>query len=259
MLIAGAVLVVLGAVGIVLAHRSRSRLHAMIAADTLPVRELEEHRRTLADLGSAGSFRKVCEVVGQAAPHPDGPLRSDLTGTECVWHRHTTTRRYRVTERDSDGDWRTTERTQTVVDQTSAQGYAIVDGTGIIGVDPNGTTPDAPERVAQRFEPVGAQHTGLLAAVAGGFGGHQEETIGFTHEEWVIRPGQQLYVLGEVHDRIGPLVIGRPDASSDPFIISTRSEAELRAGAQRTQRWWAWGGGALGAVGVVLLVLGIVL
>ncbi|PVZ10030.1 E3 ubiquitin ligase [Actinomycetospora cinnamomea] len=255
MWIVGLVLLALGVAGFFAAHGARARRHAMIAAETLPIAELEEHRSTLADLGGNGGFRKVCEVVGTAHPHPDGPLRAPQSGVECVWYRQTVAHKYTEHYRDSHGHWRRRERTDTVLDQTSHQGYALVDATGIIGVDPNGTAPDGPEKVHENFVPGGPERASGFAAVVQGFMGHGSDTLGMVYTEWVIRPGRPLYILGEVHDRIGPLVIGKPESSSDPFIVSTRSEDELRADAVGSQRWFAWGGAALAVVGLVLTVV----
>jgi hypothetical protein len=257
MWIVGLVLIALGVAGFLAAQGSRKRRHAMIAAETLPVAELEEHRRTLADLGSAGAFRKVCEVVGAAHPHPEGPLRAPQTGTECVWYRQTVVHEFSEWHRESDGDWERRERSETVLDDTSRQGYALVDASGTIGVDPNGVAPDRPEKIHERFEP-GPPGPGGFGGAVRSFFGHDGESLGMRYTEWVIRPGQQLYILGEVHDRIGPLVIGKPTSSSDPFIISTRTEQELRDAAVGRQRWFAWGGAALAVIGVVLTVVGLV-
>jgi hypothetical protein len=258
MWIVGLVLIVLGVAGFLAAHHVRARRHAMIAAETLPIAELEEHRRTLTDLGSAGGFRKVCEVVGTAHPHPEGPLRAPQSGVECVWYRQTVAHKYSEHYRDSDGRWRRRERTDTVLDQTSHQGYALVDPTGIIGVDPNGNAPDRPEKIHEQFVPGGPDGPSGFGGVLQGFLGRGSDTLGMIYTEWVIRPGQPLYVLGEVHDRIGPLVVGKPESSSDHFIISTRSEEQLRDDAVGSQRWFAWGGAALAVVGLVLTVVGLV-
>ncbi|MHC1561959.1 E3 ubiquitin ligase family protein [Actinomycetospora sp. C-140] len=258
MWIVGLVLVALGVAGFLGAQRVRARRHAMIAAETLPIAELEEHRRTLADLGTVGGFRKICEVVGAAHPHPDGPLRAPQSGTECVWYRQTVVHRYSESYRDSDGDWQRRERSETVLDETSRQGYALVDSSGIIGVDPNGTAPDRPEKLHERFVPGAPGPGGFANALQGFMGQGSSDSLGMTYTEWVIRPGQPLYVLGEVHDRIGPLVIGKPESSSDHFIVSTRSEEELRHDAVGHQRWFAWGGAALAVVGLVLTVVGLV-
>src|SRR5689334_17485254 len=133
MWILGLVLVVAGAVGLYLAVRAQRRVRAMTAAETLSVPELEQLRGISDELGAAGGFRKVCEVVGAAAPGPQGLLRSEMTGTECVWHAQRVQRRYRQAETDSDGDTRTVTRTETVAQNASSPTFTIVrDGHSIV-------------------------------------------------------------------------------------------------------------------------------
>jgi hypothetical protein len=61
----------------------------------------------------------------------------------------------------------------------------------------------------------------------------ENSTIGFEYKESLIRPGRRLYILGEVHDTIGPLVIGKPEQQGH-FIIAGRTEDELRPLAPRS-------------------------
>jgi E3 Ubiquitin ligase len=89
--------------------------------------------------------------------------------------------------------------------------------------------------------------------------GDRDETIGFQYTEWALRPGTPLYVLGEVHDRAGALVIGPPSDRKQHFVVSTRSEEQLTASARSRQRWLSRIGAGAGVVGLVLVVLGIAL
>lgn len=258
MVVIGVILVIAGAVGVLLATRARKRVHAMIAAETLPSGELEMLRRASDEVGGGGHFRKVCEVIGTVEPAPDGPLTSELTSTQCVWHSHRIQRRYRHVSHDSHGRRRTTQRTETVAEHTSIKGFGLRDSSGTVGVDPNGIRPDGVEQVTDRFEPVERSgSSGFLGTIGRLSGWNSDDTIGYQYTEWVLRPGTQLYVLGEVHDKIGPLVIAKPEQPGDPFIISTRSEDQLRKSSQTQQLALAWGGAAAGALGLVLAVIGL--
>jgi hypothetical protein len=64
-----------------------------------------------------------------------------------------------------------------------------------------------------------------------------------------------MYVLGEVHDAHGPLIIAPPADPETPFVLSTRSEEQLTANARRTQKIWAFVGAGLALAGVVVLAL----
>ncbi|MDA3630141.1 E3 ubiquitin ligase family protein [Saccharopolyspora sp. WRP15-2] len=256
MVIFGVLLVVAAGVGFYFMRRTRDQLHAMIGAETLPVDELERLRQISDELGARGGFRKQCEVVGAAYPRPEGLLVSEFSKTECVWHRHVVKRRFEERRYDSNGRPNRTRKTETVAEHTSWAGYALRDDRGVlIGVDPNGTAPDKPEQVVSRFEPYQRQQGPTVFGFQLPNIFDDSSTIGYEYEEWVIRPGQRLYVLGEVHDRIGPLVIGKPEQDGH-FVISTRTEDQLRKSARTQHRLLAVGIPLAALAGIALIVLG---
>lgn len=256
-IIIGVVLLVAAAVGFYFMRRARDELHAMIGAETLPINELELLRKASDEVGARGGFRKQCEVVGAAHPRPEGVLVSELSKTECVWFRYVVKRRYeRVRYRD--GRRHVDRGSETVAEHTSWEGYALRDDHGVlIGVDPNGTNPDRPEKVVDRFEPHNPQGPTVFGFQLPNIFDNSG-TVGYEYQEWVIRPGRRLYVLGEVHDKIGPLVIGKPEQKGF-FIISTRSEQEVRDSRRTQHRLLAFGIPAAALAGIVCIVLGIVL
>jgi hypothetical protein len=242
------------------AARSQRKVHAMMAAETLTVPELLERQRISTELTGPGNFRLVCEVVGETVPAPVGMLRSELTGIDCVWHSARVQRRYKHYDRDSDGDSRVTTRTETVSDQTSPHGWALLRDGHTIGVDHGGRRPDGVEQVLDRFEQAHDRQAAGVAGVIGALmGGDRDETIGYQHTEWVLRPGTRMYVLGEVDDRDGPLVIRPPRDAKVPFVLSTKTEEELTDSSRKGQRIWAFVAAGVAAVGVALIVLGILL
>jgi hypothetical protein len=98
--------------------------------------------------------------------------------------------------------------------------------------------------------------TGLLANVAEAFM-QNDRTIGIERKEWGIAPGQRLYVLAEASDRSGRLAMMKP--AEGKFMISTRTEEELRSSEQRFVNVARITAAVLGAIGVVLVVLGLIL
>ncbi|ACU95553.1 E3 ubiquitin ligase family protein [Saccharomonospora viridis] len=230
MWIVGVVLLIVAVVAFFYMKHTRSELHAMIGTETLSIPQLEQYRQASDEVGGRGAFRKTAEVVGAAHPGPHGPLKAELSKTECVWYRYRIDRHYEVIEY-RDGKRHRRKRTERVAEHTSAQNYAVIDEEGrTIGVDPNGTKPDSVEQTVSRFEPHrgNSQSIELFGFKLPTMLGRGDSTIGYDYKEWVIRPGQRLYILGEVHDRFGPLMIGKP-AQGGHFIISTRTEEELRA------------------------------
>jgi hypothetical protein len=245
-------------VGFFLMRRTRSELHTMIGTETLSIPELEDHRRTSDELGAKGGFRKITEVVGAAHPHPDGPLTSEISKTECVWYRYRIDRQYEHVEY-RDGKRHRSRRTEKVAEHTSSTGYALIDEHGqTIGVDPTGTEPDGVEQTVNRFEPHhgGENRVNLFGIELPSFFSGDNSTIGFDYKEWLIRPGRRMYILGEVHDKIGPLVIARPE-NDGHYIISTRTEDELRKSRVQRHKLLAVGVIAAFAIGLALTIFGI--
>ena len=242
------------------AARTQRKVHAMMAAETLTVPQLLELQRISTELVGPGQFRKVCEVVGETVPAPVGMLRSELTDIDCVWHSARVQRRYKHYDRDNDGDTRVTTRTETVSEQTSPHGWGLLRDGHTIGVDHGGRKPDGAEQVLDRFEQAHEPQMAGVAGVIGALmGGDRDQTIGYQHTEWVLRPGTRMYVLGEVDDRDGPLVIRPPRDPKTPFVLSTRTEEELTDSSRGSQRIWAWAGAAAAAIGIALIVLAVLL
>ncbi|WP_018330731.1 GIDE domain-containing protein [Actinomycetospora chiangmaiensis] len=226
MLLFGIVLIALAAAAIVAANRRVAVRHAMIGASTSEVADLAVEQEALVDLGTVGGFSRVAAVVGYAHPVEEGPLRSPQTGTECVWWRRVVRTPY---GHEGGG--------QTVHEEASDRPFVLVEETGNITVDPRRTVPVQPEKVAEvsSFDPA--------------YGG-------LVREEWVLRPGAEVYVHGEVHDREGALTIGAPAAGA--FVVSTRTPTALREDSLLLQRRWAWGGAVSGAAGLALVVAALV-
>lgn len=247
----GVVLLVAGAAGFWFAHRIRRDVHAMIAAETIPVAEIVNYQRAAAEVSPPGSFRRVSEVIGAATPGPQGMLTAELSKVECVWHRHVVHRRYQKVSYDTNRRRSVSEERDKVADFTSNALLGITDNTGFIQVDPNAATIDGAELIVDRFEPRANQAATSFFGISFDFS--SDDTIGYDYQEWIIRPGSQLFVHGEVSDRIGQLTFVKPEAG--PYVISTRSEEQFRKGRSLHQKGFAFGGAAGVLIGIALIVI----
>lgn len=252
----GAVLLLVAIVAFGSMRHARSELHAMIGTQTLPVSELEVLQSASREVAPVGAFQHKCEVVGVAEPRPEGPLRSQLTGSQCVWYRYVVTRHYEhVTHQN--GRRRVRRRAEQLTETNSWESFGLRDSQGqLIGVDPGGSQIDEPQQTVQEFEPhrpSGPTMFGLQLPNAFGRNG----TTGYTYEEWIVPPGRRLYVLGEVNDRAESLMIGKP-ADGGHFIVSTRSEQELRDHRRKRHRKLSFAVLAAALGGLLLIGLGFV-
>ncbi|NED99741.1 E3 ubiquitin ligase family protein [Phytoactinopolyspora halotolerans] len=257
--IAGLVaLVVAGYCGY-LVYTSRRRQHEMITTETLTAQELQTLRDAAAEAAGAGYFQQKCEVVGKAEPGPAGTITSEISTTECVWHRHVITRKYWTTERrrDSNGNYRTrrVEREETVATRESEEPFHVRDHTGTILVRPKAGTFEHMRQVVDRFEPHDDSAEGTTLSL-GSFSftlpaTRREGTIGYKYTEWVLTPDTPVYVLGTAGDGGGELAV------EDLSLVSTKDEEALLAAARKKERFALAGGIVAAVVAVGLILAGI--
>lgn len=84
----------------------------------------------------------------------------------------------------------------------------------------------------------------------------QNNTIGFVHQEWVIRPGARLYVRGEASDATGRLAFAKPEHGD--YMISTRSEEQIVAQARSRAKVATTVAQVAGILGTTLALAGLV-
>jgi hypothetical protein len=254
MWILGAICLLLAAIAGFVFIRSRARIHEMIVTETYTAKELAELQEAAAGAAGDGVFKYRSEVKGSAEAGPDGLLRAELSDTECLWHQHVVTRKYWTTERrtDSKGNDRTrrVERTEKVAARQSDQPFLLRDQTGAVAVHPAGAMQDM-EKVVERFEAADEASTNTKISL-GKFNfsiptSKREGTIGYKYEEWILRAGKDLYVLGDVVDPSGQLAI------TEPEFVTTQDE-ETRIAKFKLQAKVSLGLAILvGLVGVILI------
>lgn len=261
MLIVGILLLVVAAGAAFYAHTERRKARVATATETMSCGDIAALSSAVAGEVGGGDFTQRCEAVGAAAAGPNGLLQGPESGADAVWTRTKVTHKYweMETRRVNDRTERhRVEKESTVSDTTSTTPFALKDATGSVVIHPDGATMDRPEQVLDRFD-----HSDGRDRAAEGFldkilratddGG----TIGFRHEEWIVRPGEELYVQGEVGDRTGSLVFEKPRDKGN-FLVSTRSEEEIVQGAERNAKLAVAGAGVALVVGLALVVAGAV-
>jgi hypothetical protein len=244
MVIGGIILLVGAAVAFSFWRANQQAMQHMAATETL----------------SCASAAGRCEVVGAAAPGEHGTLIAPESGREVVWHKTKVVEHYHEWETDAKGERRKVDRERTIALSTSAQPFLVQDETGSIVVHPKDADVDEALAFVDRFERAGIDlgDTSLAQLAEGvlpgapsvGRGG-----AGIERKEWGILPGQRLYVLAEVTEIDGDRTMARP--SDCPFVISSRSEAELSASKQSGAGIAATLGVIAAVAGVVLLVVGV--
>ncbi|UAL29127.1 E3 ubiquitin ligase family protein [Nocardioides rotundus] len=170
------------------------------AADQLAAAPATDTREVLGSttVAGTGAPRALVELTGRVEPGEGGPLRSPLTGTECVWFHARVAARYRRKVDTGEGTARRRGREVVVRDESSRAPFLLRDAEGAIPVVPSGRVSEAPQVLAELQPPDGREVTRgryfrrLLAENAG-----FEVFLGHQCEEWVLPVGSPLLVVGE--------------------------------------------------------------
>jgi hypothetical protein len=230
------------------ARGQTGRLRAFNAADTFTAQMLQELYNRVVPAVGGEALAQPCEVAG--AIECDAPLTAPLSNTACVAYTYTVTREYEEDVTTTDEHGKTTTQTQQRSETASSDDrrtrFFVRDATGRTLIDPADAELDLTDS-GSRFDP--AQRTALT----------RTRTLGHRHSEQSLAVGTSVYILGCVVDGQGqPMIARSPKDHTQKFIISRRSERELVASAASAARWWYYGAAGAGALGLVLLVVGLV-
>lgn len=208
-------------------QRAQGRRSHLLAVETLTTGTIKALSDAAAGAAGPGAFRQRVEVVGTTQPVASGPLTSELSKTECVWHRHKVTRRYHHLERDSKGNQTRSTREEVMAENTTKDPFLVRDVDGTIPVVPTRVVQGARKSLSEFREPTA--HDGEATVSLGPFElnlGGGDNTIGYEYEEWLLPVGKKVFIQGDATDASGELAIVEPEGSPK-LIISTKSESEL--------------------------------
>jgi len=259
-IIAGVLLIGI-AVGLVFALASKKKKIALMeSTETSTVEFLKKLSQSMVEGVGAGTLFYFTEVKGKVASA--APLASELAGMACVHYVMQVNREFEETyfEKNERGEQiqKTRTEVETVASNRRSIAFSVDDGTGHIRVEPDGASIIA-EKVLSRFEPSANQAGGTLKV--GNFSlslpqnlrEGDRRTLGYRFEESAIPVGKEVYVIGEVNEQNGELVLRRP-REKGRFIISTQSEEELVRREASAIKWFGISAIVLALIGIGLIL-----
>jgi hypothetical protein len=174
----------------------------------------------------------------------DALLKGEFSQRECVYYRALLEREYERETTDADGKRDTQREFDTLTDNVRFSPCFLDDASGSVALDFTGAKVEAPQ-VQRTYERAGA-----AGSIIGGLLGAAGTTLGHRYTEWAIAAGVPVYVLGSVTAAGG---IGAAPATSNPFVVSYKSEEERTRSLGRTRIWQVAGAVACFALAAVLL------
>ncbi|MFD0776303.1 hypothetical protein ACFQZ2_20410 [Streptomonospora algeriensis] len=183
-------------------------------------------------LAEAEELPAKAEVLAEAAAGPEGLLTSPYSQTECVWFRVEVVHHHYS---DESGD---RLELSPVFDLHSHQPFTLTDVTGSALCRPHWIEVEHADLVHDRFEagavpPTDALSPPHLDSGEAGAGtastkvaGPAALTPGCTFREWVVHPGERVFLRAFPHrgDDGGVVLMG---GEEEPITLSTHTEQEL--------------------------------
>lgn len=245
------------------AKDEKSRL---LRVETLSTAQLKELHQAAALAAGEGAFSEIVELEGKLAAGPDGILTSELSQTECVWHRYKVSRKYRDVRYDDEGRRKVETREEVVSDERTRDPLHLVDEHGEVVVVPS-QNPKGAKKSVNRFEDKVEKDESKTHLKVGKFelnlsntdrNRGDGDTLGYKYEEWILLPGTKVFVQGEATDRGGRLEIRDPKGKA-PLVISTKMEQDLLDDAdekiENSKKFAMFAGG----VAVVAAIAGVIM
>ncbi len=205
------------------------------------------------ELGS-GHYTQMVKVSAKAKS--ESPLTGEFSNESCVYYEASAVHEYEklVERKDDDGkvhrNW--VDDSETIGSTRKGGEFELNDGTGAVKVDIQGADLTLDQAVNQ-FKTSGDSVTFSFGTY------HPENTRkkrskGYREMEQNIPVGQQLFVLGELHDRNGTPTISISKEKGNPFIVSIKSEQEVVSGLESKVKMMYFGAIACVVIGPALIV-----
>jgi hypothetical protein len=228
-------------VGLLFGHKAAlEKARQLRSATARKVAELQQLCREIGSELGGGHFSELAELRGTIGCA--SPLTAELSKTPCVYYRSSVAQEYEETRTETDsqsGQQRQVMHrgSETVSSNRRTVPFTLADETGAIEVLADGADIDE-EQSLSRFEPESAMAQPGSATI--GFGlfsmtlsaglPQARRVLGYRLNEWLLPVGRQAFIIGEVTDSEGRLVVRKPSKEGARFIISARSkEAVLQA------------------------------
>lgn len=243
--IIGVILLIVAGICLWVWRRRQAMLTTIGSTETYTAALLEDIYRRVATAVGADALAQRCEVSGVI--EMDAPLLGKVSSAMCAAYRFTVSREYEetVTETDPQGKTQTkVQRGSEVIETGDVRTpFYVRDETGRILIDPEGADIEW-QNTASVFEP--ANDPGFA----------RRRTLGVRRTEQALPVGERVFVLGCAVDRGGRPALAR-GPKGEKMLISRKSERQLITDTERSARNLMIAAAICGALGIVLLVWGL--
>jgi len=256
MLVIGIVLVVVGILLILNKKRIENKIVDIKYFDRIDLKTAVENYNSIAAELGKGAFSQMVKL--SAIAKTNSPLKGEFSKEDCVYYTATVTHKYKTLETRKDSEGKTkqvwVDHSETVGSTTRGDQFQLNDKTGEVTINIQGAEV-TPHQAVDNF--VAANNNSGFSFSFGSISfrnDHNYKTVGYNQSEDNIRVGTSLFIIGELNDRNGELMITQPADDDQPFIVSVKTEESMIEGLEGKAKMTFYGGIAVAVIGVGLAI-----
>jgi len=224
-LIAGIVLTLLSPAFIYMRRKSQDKLLEIKSTQISPVKDLQELFQSVKEgLGTTGGFKQLTEVKGVVKCVE--PLKSPLSQKPCVYYEMSVVQNFK--------ELGSPKSARPIASDSQAIPFEVDDATGRITVNPKGALIEPVQVLSKQEQNIPGRNSISYGEFTLNFNVSQEvaagggKIVGYELTEKIIPLERPVYVIGEATDASGSLAIQRSSEKGKPFIITVKTEEDLK-------------------------------
>lgn len=226
---------------------------------TKKVSELKEMFQQMAESGLENEYREFVEIKGTASNSGE-LVETPFSNQKVVYCEsrlaQVVEEKQQYRDKDNNLRMRVNKREIEISNEKSSHEILLSDSSCeekvVIEINGSGSKLDIP-LTFDRFEPkANLNQYGYFRSFP--MNRYGAETLGFKMTEKIIRPSQNLYVIGEAFKVGDTIHIGKPQDNKKPFLVTTKSEEDLINSSNQKAMLYLIGGIIAIIVGIVMFL-----
>jgi hypothetical protein len=255
-IIGGSILIAIGLGMILYKKKVEDKILNVKYHDKTDIKSVLEMCLSVGSEVGKGHFTKMVKITGKSGI--DRPLIGEFSGKECVYYEVQVDHTFDKLEESKDSNGRTQQkwvnRSETLGSEKKGGEFWLIDNSGRINLNIEGSNLSLPNAIHNKKS--------ALRAVDFSFtqyhpvNNRDMRSTGYIEIERHLKVGENLFIVGELHDRDGEPKISKPSDKKETFVVSTKSEEEVIKGFESQVKMLFYGGIALAVIGAIVIVSG---
>jgi hypothetical protein len=255
-IIGGGILIIIGIVMILYKKKVENKILDVKYHDQTDIKSVMDMCLSIGNELGTGNFSKMVKVSGKSGI--DRPLIGEFSKMECVYYEVQVDHTYEELEETKDQNGRPqrkwVNKTETIGRDKKGGEFWLIDSSARVTLDIEGANLGLKNVVNNKKSIL--RPTSFSFTQYNPVNNNSTRSTGYIEIERHLKAGENLFVVGELHDREGAPKITKPQDKKETFVVSTKSEEDVIKGMESQVKMLFYGGIALAVVGALVIVAG---